>query len=167
MYCGVLKSNTVPVPAVLEAPRVNPYPCTTLAHSHCSKETYSLGYVMLIMWPVKSKAHYLIIHLKFDEADNFYQNHDNHDHCYNYTTTETQTTSPSPEPVLKNSSTNNVPSPAGQPCSYSPATTCASISSYASHLDDLKMPLHNEKINGFFVVLTGQVPGIFFSRWVI
>jgi len=34
----------------------------------------------------------------------------------------------------------------------------------SSHPDDLRRPLHNETVDGFFVVLTGRVPGIFFSR---
>ena len=79
------------------------------------------------------------------------------------TTTETQTISPSPE---SNFPANNVPS--SEPShGHSPTTTRTSISSDASHPDDLRMPLHNERVDGFFVVLTGRVPGIHFSRWVV
>ena len=67
------------------------------------------------------------------------------------TTTETQTISPSPE---SNFPANNVPS--SEPShGHSPTTTRTSISSDASHPDDLRMPLHNERVDGFFVVLTG------------
>jgi hypothetical protein len=45
-------------------------------------------------------------------------------------------------------------------------TTRASISSYASHPDDFRQPLENKVVDGFYVVLVGQTPGIFFSMCV-
>jgi hypothetical protein len=77
-------------------------------------------------------------------------------------TTEIQTIPPPPGSVPPDFHTNNV-SPE-QPRSRSPSTTDTSISSYASHPDDVRQPLPNEAVDGFYVVLTGRKPGIFFSR---
>jgi len=44
--------------------------------------------------------------------------------------------------------------------------TCTSISSYAPYPDDIREPPPNETVYGFYVVLTGRVSGIFFSRCV-
>src|ERR1700720_1210203 len=78
------------------------------------------------------------------------------------TTTETHTVLPSPGSVPTNPHCYNVPD-SQHSRSLSPSTTHTSMSSHASHPDDLMSPLNNQTVDGFYFVLTGQEPGIFFS----
>jgi hypothetical protein len=80
------------------------------------------------------------------------------------TTTETEIFSPSQASVP---STSNASQASEHPNSNPFPTPRASISSYASHPDDLRKPLPNDTVNGFFVVFRGREPGIFFTKRVI
>lgn len=78
------------------------------------------------------------------------------------TTTETQTVPLAPGSPPTHFHSNTPPSERSR--GHSPSTTRNSITSDASHPDNMRDPLPNEIVEGFFVVLTGRMPGIFFSR---